>query len=556
MCGLTLSIRLSEANSSNIEQNAILQAFQSSVACRGPDSQDSYVHVDTTYSGHQIEVCIYATVLGLRGDLTSQPLVGKRGVLGWNGQIFEGVDVGTENDTRVLFNMLEEGNSIDKVLSTVEGPFACIYLDLKRSTVHYQLDPLSRRSLLVYPATFPDFGLNDKSPMAILSSCCCSQAKEFGIEMRALRGGEGGEVNLKDIAFGDDGQMDLSKAIKTITDYNVKPSCSTSAFTHVTPINTTLPPLNLSDPQSLSKDPVTLGVVESFTSALRASVLKRVENIPALEKNESRVALLFSGGIDCTFLAYLIHLCLPLNEPIDLINVAFAPCPVPSGNCKTVTSNLINMYHVPDRSSGLFSVAELGRVCPGREWRFVEVDIPFEEAKRERAKVIELMYPNMTEMDLSLAFPLYFAARGLGWLTRQGERKPYTVKAKVYISGLGADEQLGGYSRHRNVFNRDGWQGLIDEIQMDITRLPSRNLSRDDRLLSSHARDARYPFLGLSFMSHLSSVPIHLKCDPRLPPGYGDKRLLRLASQHVGLIEASTRVKKAMQFGTRSSKVR
>lgn len=38
----------------------------------------------------------------------------------------------------------------------------------------------------------------------------------------------------------------------------------------------------------------------------------------------------------------------------------------------------------------------------------------------------------------SLAFPLYFASRGSGQLHSTGEA--YQVKAKVYLSGLGADE--------------------------------------------------------------------------------------------------------------------
>lgn len=93
------------------------------------------------------------------------------------------------------------------------------------------------------------------------------------------------------------------------------------------------------------------------------------------------------------------------------------------------------------------------------------------------------------------------------------------------------------------------------KTQMDLARLPTRNLSRDDRIISSHARDARYPYLSLSFIAYLSSLPIWLKCDPRLPPGRGDKRLLRLAVKRVGMDKTGGRVKRAMQFGTRSAKV-
>lgn len=93
------------------------------------------------------------------------------------------------------------------------------------------------------------------------------------------------------------------------------------------------------------------------------------------------------------------------------------------------------------------------------------------------------------------------------------------------------------------------------QLQLDIDRLPTRNVSRDDRILSSHARDARYPYLDLAFVDYLSSLPVWVKCNPSLDSAGGDKRLLRLAAQSVGLIRAGQRVKRAMQFGTRSSKL-
>ncbi len=39
--------------------------------------------------------------------------------------------------------------------------------------------------------------------------------------------------------------------------------------------------------------------------------------------SSARIAVLFSGGIDCTYLTHLIHSFLPPSEPIDLLNVSF-----------------------------------------------------------------------------------------------------------------------------------------------------------------------------------------------------------------------------------------
>jgi len=56
-------------------------------------------------------------------------------------------------------------------------------------------------------------------------------------------------------------------------------------------------------------------------------------------------------------------------------------------------------------------------------------------------------------------------------------------------------------------------------------------------------------------VNFLVGLPVHVKVDPRLEIGVGDKMLLRLAVRKMGLIEASTRKKRAMQFGSHSAKM-
>jgi hypothetical protein len=67
----------------------------------------------------------------------------------------------------------------------------------------------------------------------------------------------------------------------------------------------------------------------------------------------------------------------PLDEPIDLLNVAFEnPRKIQSnGKSKKGKPPLIDSdavsYLVPDRVTGLTEVEELERICPGRIWNFV-----------------------------------------------------------------------------------------------------------------------------------------------------------------------------------------
>ena len=93
------------------------------------------------------------------------------------------------------------------------------------------------------------------------------------------------------------------------------------------------------------------------------------------------------------------------------------------------------------------------------------------------------------------------------------------------------------------------------QLQMDLSRIPLRNLGRDDRVISSHGKEVRHPFLSMPFVRFVAELPVHHKFDPRLDVGVGDKMVLRLAAKQLGLVEASARKKRAMQFGSHSARM-
>lgn len=46
----------------------------------------------------------------------------------------------------------------------------------------------------------------------------------------------------------------------------------------------------------------------------------------------------------------------------------------------------------------------------------------------------------------------------------EAEPHPYTSRARVLLNGLGSDELLGGYGRHRSAFNSGGWPAVVEEV--------------------------------------------------------------------------------------------
>ncbi len=90
-----------------------------------------------------------------------------------------------------------------------------------------------------------------------------------------------------------------------------------------------------------------------------------------------RIAILFSGGLDCTVLARLAHELVPIGQGLDLINVAFENPRQVALEAKQPHLRALDMYEgCPDRATGRKAFAELQASCPGRYWRFIAVCEP------------------------------------------------------------------------------------------------------------------------------------------------------------------------------------
>ncbi|KAI0757184.1 asparagine synthase-domain-containing protein [Daedaleopsis nitida] len=570
MCGILFSLRklARESNgddSSDPHLEELFSKLSDAINARGPDAR-STAHCCT----QQYRLTFCASELRLRGDaFIKQPHEDSEGnILCWNGEVFEGLEVGPgENDGTILLSELGRCSTVDDILQVfgnIEGPYAFLYHHRSSNKIYFGRDPLGRRSLLVH---YP----NDDNPYFLLASASAGTSTAHNLA----------ELPTEHIFAIDISSLtEMGSVMGIESNISMLPRLPPAAdipFGKPAMVNRILPE---DPPRPNGLDdilPHMSGAVDGLIAQLDRSVMLRVRNIPRRENaiGEARVAVFFSGGIDSTMIAYLADRHVHPDEPIDLLNVAFEN---PRKIAVKVEGNIYGLpkrekkqklrdpldystvkvtYDVPDRLTGLQEVEELRRLRPNRTWNFLEINVPYEESQSARATVEALMYPSKTVMDLSLAIALYFATRGTGQVRShpEGEPQPYTSPARVLLNGLGSDELLGGYGRHRTAFKAAGWQAVIDELQLEIDRIPTRNLGRDDRVISSWGKETRHPFLSLSVVNFLARLPVHIKMDPRLEVGIGEKLLLRLAARKLGLVEASQRKKRAMQFGSHSARM-
>ncbi|XP_061464209.1 asparagine synthetase domain-containing protein 1 isoform X2 [Rhineura floridana] len=474
---------------------------------RGPNSSQQLVKTvlhfpyQCLFSGH---------VLHLRGQLTPQPVEdpASGNVFLWNGEIFSGIPVeNEENDTQVVFRQLcscSSESDVLSVLSTIQGPWSFIFYQASRHYLWFGRDFFGRRSLLWH------FN-KERDKVLILSS------------VSTVSGYQWWEVPALGIF-----RLDLQV------------SAASEAVTLI------LHPW---------KYPSRENAIEAAAIGDLNMVSKCLPSHVSLVMNESH-----------TLVAPIV----PLNKEIvdtqewsqffdftkNVADVGVLQMILAEQHKKKVVHQFIDVLSRAVKKRVLCLVRE-GDQLRGEMWgaavRKPHVAVLFSGGIDSilLATLTDRHVPSEESIDLlNVAFKITDQGR-----QNSSTKKHSKEKKQIVLTGIGADEQLAGYSRHRACFKKHGLKGLNEELEMELGRIASRNLGRDDRVIGDHGKEARFPFLDEEVVSFLNSLPIWEKANLALPRGIGEKLLLRLAAAELGLTASSVLPKRAMQFGSRIAKM-
>ncbi|KAK2588827.1 hypothetical protein KPH14_001698 [Odynerus spinipes] len=578
MCGIFCCV---SQHSQDVDSSNEWHTCKEFINARGPDKlAQNLVSLNETWFGH-----FAASVLWMQGlNLVKQPLVDSDGnILLWNGDVFSGSLAKVDAcDSITILNAFGTCSKITNILENIQGPYSFIYFQKSTKLLYFGRDSIGRHSLLLK--------LNNEQNILTLTSVGRKHLKNI-VEVPAIGtfviNLSNSNINLACYPWKepDSRFKDIIEELQSVLHINIDINDTISELNVFNKLTIYSNP-TMKDLEYLENNPylgdcdktieyllqneVVLGKVEYLSKLLHDAVEVRIKTKPNFCKNciqlvlkgenitckHAKIGILFSGGLDSAILTLMAHKYVPKTEPIDLINVAFEKTvSIPEkNNRRNNNSNLCvpQVYDTPDRKTGRQTLSELSQIYPDREWNFIEINVTQAELQKYRSSRIgDLLYPLCTILDESLGCALWFASRATGIISKTNEE--YESPCRVLLLGMGADELFGGYMRHRTTLKHKGWNDLGQELAIELARISQRNLGRDDRIVSDHGRQSRLPYLDENLIEYVQQLKPWERCYPtdKMPPGLGDKLLLRLLARNLGFQKTATFPKRAFQFGSR-----
>ena len=139
---------------------------------------------------------------------------------------------------------------------------------------------------------------------------------------------------------------------------------------------------------------------------------------------------------------------------------------------------------------------------------------------------------------------------GIGVVVYLGLKLAKENEVKVLLGGLGVEETLCGYMRHKDVFSKEGFERVHKECWRGLKEMYGIDLTRDASIVKSMNMDVRTPFLDRDFIIEAMKIHPMLKIS-----NDQNKIVLREMAKDIGLnYSIAFRKKVAAQYGSRIDK--
>ena len=260
-------------------------------------------------------------------------------------------------------------------------------------------------------------------------------------------------------------------------------------------------------------------VEDPFKEKKGKNLIKRIEkslikNILLQTERLNGVGLLFSGGLDSSFLAKI------LQEN---------------------NRRFICLISGTEDSKDVFYAEKVAEEF-GFKYKIRTFD---KEEVKEKLKEIIYYLESTDLMKVSVSIPFYFS----------GQLNPY----KVILSGTGSEELFGGYEKHK--------KNIKEETLKGLKNIWERDLYRDNVISFATNNELRVPFLNKETLSYSLALNDKLKIRKPFKKDLEKIRLFekefnreckkyilrKIAEKYLGIY--AWRPKKAAQYGSKSEKI-
>lgn len=263
--------------------------------------------------------------------------------------------------------------------------------------------------------------------------------------------------------------------------------------------------------------------------------LKSLFEVISQKKKKDDVAVLFSGGIDSSIIAFLLKK-YRKNFGFDKEN-----------------DFKIKLFGSVLKNEDLKEPKDLFFQKKFSNDYNLDLDIEkidLDELESDLPQIIRAI-ESIDPIKVSVAIPFFYSLRKA---KKQGFR--------LAISGLGSEEIFAGYNRHYQVYEsfldtmkngnlkHDIFDPIRDECIYGLNNLSKRDLYRDDLISMYNSVEVRFPFLNQNLVSFSLDLPFNLKLNKNYK-----KIFLRLIAYDLGLSKTFyDRKKLAAQYGSNFDK--